>query len=167
MSLPRHSMTYTTKNCRIIVQSAHRFVSSTQVFAVREIKILPVICFFRCPFRFLSHFPVKAHVKLQALVFDILPSLEEGAGKRCSKCGPTSVFGGKTQPVNSARCLFVCLLFVSIPKLKTLGSPSIEWYCSVLNRPFPLANVSLTIQCRVVQKVCKTQSYHWRELPQV
>ena len=24
--------------------------------------------------------------KLQALVYDILPSLEEGAGKRCSEC---------------------------------------------------------------------------------
>ena len=29
---------------------------------------------------------VKATVKLQALVYDILPTLEEGAGKRCSEC---------------------------------------------------------------------------------
>ena len=30
---------------------------------------------------------LKARLKLQALVYDILP-LEEGAGKRCSECGP-------------------------------------------------------------------------------
>ena len=34
---------------------------------------------------------VKLHLvgaaKLQALVYDILPSLEEGAAKRCSECG--------------------------------------------------------------------------------
>ena len=31
--------------------------------------------------------PLKGQSQLQALVYDILPSLEEGAGKRCSECG--------------------------------------------------------------------------------
>ena len=35
---------------------------------------------------------VRSKGKLQALVYDILPALEEGTGKRCSECGVVRTF---------------------------------------------------------------------------